>query len=246
MSLAVDEKLSAAEFATSLVATEVFGLPCLAYAEDGNLYIQIFGKNEQRTITWNELSRPVQRRIRWKIDDEILRRETLNDNIFIKRFRGQLVSGTLVSKKPDGSWLVNILLETGVSYTEHHAFYPVKNQPSKEQANYAPGQVCRFEITSIIPVKTQSVTQVRIQLSRISTTFPLLIANFVNREAAQKADLRVFKRVPGIITKFLASRALPKKMVSRLASELGEIIIFNRSSKKKRNPQRKTACQIIK
>lgn len=220
-----DDAARAIEEAISLVLSRTFKMDVLVRVGVGLEIVALakarIDSQDPEPIEIANISRQLKRQIRYQVERELEKRQSLREWDLLRSMRGRHVAGEVrkVSKDGDATIALEVedhfrsLILTGTCFA--------RQIPPKERGCLQIGTKRTFLVTSVLPVLEKDKSKVLIRLSRTSRALPASLL----RETTGEASIRCRRRIAGAFSEIETSRRIPKEAIQAVGKELGERII---------------------
>ncbi len=219
------EAVLAIEEAISGVLSKAFSMDILVSVGE-EIEVVALGN---RQIDLSGLSRQLKRQIRYQIERELEKCQSIREQQNLKTLRGRHILGEVRRISPNGDLTIVLEVEdhfrclilTGTCYA--------RQVPPHERDNLHIGVKKAFFITSVLPVVEKDKAKVLIRLSRTSKSLPESLL----REMTGERSIRCLRRIAGAFSEIETSQRIPKEAILTVGKELGERIIVRVVATKK-------------
>lgn len=223
--LSTPEAALAIEEAISGALSNAFNMDILVSVGD-EMEVVALG---DRQIDLASLSRQLKRQIRYQIERELEKHQSLREQEYLRTLRGRHILGEVRRIAPNGDLSVALEVEdhlrrfilTGTCYA--------RQVPPHERSCLHIGARKTFLITSVLPVVEKDKAKVLIRLSRTSKS----LAESLLREMTGEQSIRCQRRIAGAFSEIKTSQRIPKEAILAVGKELGERIIVRAVASKK-------------
>lgn len=183
----------------------------------------------ERPIELATLSRQLKRQIRYRIECELEKYQSLRDQEYLRSMRGRCILGEARKVSSNGDLTIALEIEDRFQHLILTGICPARQIPPKERTCFQLWTKKTFLITSILPVIENDKAKVLIRLSRISRTLPEVML----REKTGEQSIRCRRRIAGAFSEIETSQPIPKEAILSVGKELGERIIVRVVAEKK-------------
>lgn len=220
-----DDAALAIEEAISHVLSRAFKLDVLARVGEGLEIVALaksgISSQDFEPIDLANISRQLKRQIRYQIELELEKLQSLREWDLLRSMRGRPVAGEVRKVSKDGDATIALEVEDHLRSLILTGTCPARQIPPKERGCLQIGTKRKFLVTSVLPIREKDKSKVLIRLSRTSKALPASLL----RETTGEHSIRCRRRIAGAFSEIETTRRIPKEAIQAVGKELGERII---------------------
>lgn len=219
------EAALAIEEAIYQVLSGAFKMDILVHVGEGLEILALrrsnIGDQDTERIDIANISRKLKRQVRYQIERELEKRQSLREWDLLRSMRGRPVAGEVRKVSKDGDATIALEVEDHFRSLILTGTCVARQIPPKERVCLQIGTSKTFLVTSVLPVREKDKSKVLIKLSRTSKALPESLL----REATGEGSILCRRRIAGAFSEIETLRRIPKEAIQAVGKELGERII---------------------
>ncbi len=220
--LSESDTQDAVEIAVTRVMTHALGHPVsTVLGGPSGLSITVMHRHAgPGLIDLQDIPGRLQRRIKYEVELELRKRQTVNETAFLAALRGKTITGTVAKLRDNGSLLIafDLVRFAGILTETYYADCPYHYIPPHERNFRKVGDVNTYFVTSVVPMAKERLSRVRIRVSRTTPELPKLMLT----ERTGLEGIQCTKRIPGAFSEIWVPKRIPKQDINEVGKDLRE------------------------